>query len=219
MFDPSTVPVVGVDDHLPRVLPQGLTAEALRARFLMPPVWEPEVRREPRFTDHPPRHAAVLVPVFLRDEPTVLLTERTAHLPTHAGQIAFPGGKIDPHDRSATAAAVREAHEEVGLDPADLEVLGSLPEYVTATAFVVTPVVALVPAHAAVRPNPQEVAEAFEVPLAFLMDPAHHRRHEMLWEGQPRQWFSMPYRDGGRERFIWGATAAMLRNLYRFLSA
>lgn len=219
MFDPSTVPVVGTDAHLPPVPSQSLSAAGLRQRFRAPPVWQPEVRREPRFSHHALRAAAVLVAVLERPEPTLLLTQRTAHLPTHAGQIAFPGGKIDPHDADATAAALREAHEEVGLAPDRVEVLGCLPEYTTGTAFVVTPVVALVPADARLTPNPHEVAEAFEVPLAFLMDPAHHRRHQMDWEGRARQWFSMPYRDGAQERFIWGATAGMLRNLYRFLSA
>lgn len=219
MFDPKTVPVVGVDAHLPAVAPEWLSPEQLRARFVRPPVWEPEVRREPRFTHHALRAAAVLVPVVQHPEPTLLLTQRTAHLPTHAGQIAFPGGKIDPHDASPEAAALREAHEEVGLPPEAVEVLGCLPPYTTGTAFVVTPVVALVHAGVRLQPNPEEVADAFEVPLAFLMNPAHHRRHEMLWEGRPRQWFSMPYLDGVQERFIWGATAGMLRNLYRFLSA
>ncbi len=219
MIDPRTIPVVGVDHHLPPVSPQRCQPEALRERFRAPPIWVPEVRQEPRFTDRPSLPAAVLIPVVMRAEPTVLLTQRTAHLPTHAGQVAFPGGKIDADDADAVAAALREAQEEVGLWPDTVEVLGALPEYVTGTAFVVTPVVALVDPGHTLQPNPHEVAEAFEVPLAFLMNPAHHRRHEMLWEGRMRQWFSMPYHDGGSERFIWGATAGMVRNLYRLLSA
>jgi 8-oxo-dGTP pyrophosphatase MutT (NUDIX family) len=114
---------------------------------------------------------------------------------------------------------LREAQEEVGLDPKHVEVLGTLNEYVTGTAFIVTPVVALIdPAHVIVA-NPHEVDEVFEVPLEFLMNPAHHRRHAFESQGVRREWFSMPYQDQGQERFIWGATAGMLRNLYRFLSA
>lgn len=219
MIDPRTVPVVGVDRHLPAVAPECCRPDALRARFSHPPLWEPEVRLEPRFVDRPAQPAAVLVPVVMRDQPTLLLTERTAHLPTHAGQVAFPGGKIDAGDADAVATALREAEEEVGLWPGHVEVLGTLPVYTTGTAFMVTPVVALVDPGHTLRPNPQEVAEAFEVPLAYLMNPAHHRRHELVWEGRLRQWFSMPYHDGRAERFIWGATAGMVRNLYRLLSA
>ncbi|GAB3183098.1 CoA pyrophosphatase [Hydrogenophaga aquatica] len=219
MIDPAKIPVVGTDAHLPPVPARVLTPDALRERFLHPPIWLPEVRREPRFTDRAPRHASVLVPVVARDEPTLLLTQRTSHLPTHPGQIAFPGGKLDEDDADAVAAALREAQEEVGLEPVHVEVLGSLPEYVTGTAFIVTPVVALVHQGFTLHPNPGEVADAFEVPLHFLMNPANHRRHAMMWEGQAREWFSMPYRDLQGERFIWGATAGMLRNLYRFLIA
>jgi 8-oxo-dGTP pyrophosphatase MutT (NUDIX family) len=219
MIDPRTIPVVGVDHHLPPVARQWLTAEGLRRRFQDPPVWTPEVRREPRFTERPPTPAAVLVPVVLREQPTLLLTQRTQHLSTHSGQVAFPGGKIDADDADAVAAALREAQEEVGLSPMHVEVLGTLPRYTTGTAYVVTPVVALVHPGFTLLPNPHEVAEAFEVPLDFLMNPAHHRRHAMQWEGRPREWFSMPYPDPVGERFIWGATAGMLRNFYRMLSA
>ena len=116
-------------------------------------------------------------------------------------------------------AALREAQEEVGLDTRHIEVLGTLPVYRTGTAFVVTPVVALVSPHSPWQPNPHEVADVFEVPLDYLMNPAHHRRHELEWEGRLRSWYSIPYDDGGQERWIWGATAGMLRNFYRFLSA
>jgi 8-oxo-dGTP pyrophosphatase MutT (NUDIX family) len=114
---------------------------------------------------------------------------------------------------------LREAHEEVGLDPGHVEVLGNLSEYITGTAFIVTPVVALIQPDHVIKPNPDEVAEVFEVPLSFLMNPAHHRRHAFEAQGVRREWFSMPYQDLQHERFIWGATAGMLRNLYRFLSA
>jgi 8-oxo-dGTP pyrophosphatase MutT (NUDIX family) len=155
----------------------------------------------------------------MRDEPTVLLTERATHLSTHSGQVAFPGGKRDDTDVNEADTALREAHEEIGLDRALAEVIGLMPTYKTGTMFIITPVVALVRPELQLALNEDEVADAFEVPLAFLMNPAHHRRHALEWADQRREWFSMPYMDGTTERFIWGATAAMLRNFYRFLSA
>ena len=128
-------------------------------------------------------------------------------------------GKRDPQDVSAEATALREAHEEVGLLAKNVEVLGRLPIYVTGTAFNITPVVALVQPQPSYFPNPGEVADLFEVPLSFLLNPAHHERHAMQWQGVDREWFAMPYQDGERQRYIWGATAGMLRNLYRFLAA
>lgn len=157
--------------------------------------------------------------IVQRPVPSLVLTQRTAHLKTHSGQVALPGGKLDPEDADAIAAALRESQEEVGLDPSHVEVLGTLPVYITGTAFVVTPVVALISEHARFVPNPNEVAEVFEVPLPFLMDPANHRWHQFEWEGDVRNWYSMPYHQGDHHRFIWGATAGMLRNLYRFLLA
>lgn len=218
-FDPRTVPVVGSDAHLPPVAAARLGPQALRERFLAPPAWEPEVRREPRFTDRSPAQAAVLLPLVQRERPTLLLTQRTAHLSTHSGQVAFPGGKVDADDADAVAAALRETEEEIGLPRSHVEVIGTLPTYVTGTAFVITPVVALVRPGFRLHPNPDEVQDAFEVPLDWLMNPAHHRRHAFDWDGTRREWYSMPYDDGGRERFIWGATAGMLRNFYRLLSA
>jgi 8-oxo-dGTP pyrophosphatase MutT (NUDIX family) len=219
-YDPRKVPVVAVDAHLPAVAPERLTADALRARFATPPQWVPEIRREPRLDGRVPAQAAVLVPIVQRERPTVLLTERSARMNTHSGQVAFPGGRVDPGDPNIAAAALREAWEEVGLSADYIEVLGSLPTYTTITSFVVTPVVALVRPGFELTLNPYEVADAFEVPLDFLMNPAHHRRHAMVGEGlDARQWFSMPYQDGHHERFVWGATAGMLRNFYRFLCA
>jgi 8-oxo-dGTP pyrophosphatase MutT (NUDIX family) len=161
----------------------------------------------------------VLVPIVMREQPTVLLTERTKHLSNHSGQIAFPGGKADKEDADASATALREAEEEIGLDPALVDVLGVLPHYVTGTAFIITPVIALVQPGFALNPNGYEVADVFEVPLEFLMNPSHHRRHAFEWEGVRREWFSMPYQDKSAQRFIWGATEGMLRNFYRLLSA
>jgi 8-oxo-dGTP pyrophosphatase MutT (NUDIX family) len=226
-FDPRLIPVTGVDAHLPRVESSALTPAALLSRFAMPPVWKPEVVLEKKFADRLPARAAVLIPIVMRgrdaSQPTVLLTERTTHLSTHSGQIAFPGGRVDDSDIDVTATALREAHEEVGLDAKFVQVLGTLPTYTTGTSFIVTPVVALVRPDFELRPNTFEVADAFEVPLDFLMNPANHHRHAFEWEGVRREWFSMPYNesspDRSTERYIWGATAGMLRNFYRFLSA
>ena len=196
----------------------------MRQRFVAPPTWQPETRVEPPFLQREPTRASVLVPLVLRDEVTVLLTQRTAHLNDHPGQISFPGGRAEPEDADAVATALREAHEEIGLEPFEIEVLGSLPTYTTSTGFIVTPVVALVQPGATLRPDPIEVAEVFEVPLAWLMNPANHRRHAGEVAGATRHFLSIPWHgvdaDGNPRRyFIWGATAAMLRNLYRFLAA
>jgi 8-oxo-dGTP pyrophosphatase MutT (NUDIX family) len=218
-FDPERVPVIGVDHHLPAVPAARLSAQALRQRFAQPPAWQPEVVRERKFAQREPALASVLVGIVMRDAPTLLLTQRTAHLSTHSGQVAFPGGKVDATDRDVVDTALRESHEEVGLERDQVQVLGTISDYVTGTAFVVTPVVGLVSADHTLKPNPHEVASAFEVPLAFLMNPAFHRRHALEAEGRRREWFSMPYQDGDEQRFIWGATAGMIRNFYRFLMA
>lgn len=218
-FDPRTVPVIEAESPGLAVPLAAQTPQALRRRFAHPPVWQPEVRKEDRFALRTPTHASVLVPLVLRDELTVLLTQRTVHLSTHSGQVAFPGGKQDPEDANPTATALREAQEEVGLAAQQVEVLGSLPVYETGTAFIVTPVVALVQPDVVLTPNPDEVADVFEVPLRFLLDPANHQRHRLQWQGLEREWFSMSYDDAGKERYIWGATAGMLRNFYRFMLA
>lgn len=230
-FDPRQVPIGRVDHDLPAVPSAHLLPAALKARFAQPPIWQPEVERETSFSNRAPTPAAVLVPIVMRgpdgSQPTVLLTQRANHMATHSGQIAFPGGKVDPQDANRYATALRETHEEVGLHPRHIDVIGELPVYVTGTAFWVTPVIALVSPDFELAPNADEVQDVFEVPLAFLMNPAHHRHHTVVWQGAQRQWFSMPYQeprlcDDGHsapvERFIWGATAAMLRNFYRFLA-
>lgn len=219
IFDPEEQPVVGVDVHLPPVPGERLQPHALRQRFLAPPVWQPELSAERRIGERVPAHASVLIPLVMREEPMVMLTRRTDHLRDHAGQISFPGGRAEPHDASPAATALREAEEEVGLPHESVEVIGALPIYATVTAFMVTPVVGLVRPGFPLRPDPFEVAEVFEVPLSFLMHPANHRRHAVELAGERREFFSMPWQAGGQRYFIWGATAAMLRNLYRFLSA
>lgn len=217
-FDPRQVPVLSIDSHLPPVARESLRPSALRRRFANLPEWEPEVTAEKRFVEREPLHASVLMPIVVRNTPTVLLTQRALHLSTHSGQIAFPGGKVDVDDADASATALREAQEELGLDPGLVQVLGVLPHYVTGSAFIITPVVGLVESHYSLCPNGGEVADVFEVPLEFLMNPAHHRRHAFEWQGIRREWFSMPYQDRETERFIWGATAGILRNFYRLLS-
>lgn len=161
----------------------------------------------------PPRPAAVLVPIVAREELTLLLTQRTETLPTHAGQIAFPGGKLEPEDPDAVAAALREAEEEIGLHRRHVETLGFLDGYRTGTGFNVTPVVALVEPDYELRLDPSEVSEAFEVPLRFLMDEANHQKHSRPWKGRDRWYYAMPYGD----RYIWGATAGMIKNLHQRL--
>ena len=217
---------------MPAVPTAFLQPDALKARFAQPPVWQPEVVRENFTSDRLPAQAAVLVPIVMRGHqaasPTVLLTRRAAHMKTHSGQIAFPGGKVDPEDANMQATALREAEEEVGLAARHVQVIGELPVYITGTSFWVTPVIGLVSPDFELRLNADEVADVFEVPLSFLMNPANHRRHAFEWQGSQRQWFSMPYEErrtasNGEvqavEHFIWGATAGMLRNFYRFLAA
>ncbi|WP_372525624.1 CoA pyrophosphatase [Piscinibacter sp.] len=223
-FNPQELPVIRTDDHLPAVAADELGPDALRRRFAAPPEWQPEIVVERRFTEREPTHASVLVPLILRDTVSVLLTQRTAHLTDHPGQISFPGGRAETEDADAIATALREAHEEIGLHARDIEVLGALPTYTTGTGFIVTPVVALIEPPFTIDADPFEVAEVFEVPLAFLMTPAHHRHHEVDVGGIRREFLSMPWEGAGansepRRYFIWGATAAMLRNFYRFLSA
>ena len=154
--------------------------------------------------------AAVLVPVVDRPDPGVILTMRTSELPSHAGQIAFPGGKIDNADAGPLAAALREAQEEIGLPARLIEPIGYLDVYLTFSGFRILPVVARVEPDYKLMLNAGEVADAFEVPLAFLMGPENHQRHTRDWKGIRREYYAMPY----QERYIWGVTAGILRNMY-----
>ena len=159
------------------------------------------------------RPAAVLLLVVNHAEPTVVFTMRTAHLADHAGQISFPGGRCDEGDCTPERTALREAREEIGLEADRVELLGRLPEYRTSTGFCVTPVVGWAEPPVAYRPDPHEVAEVFEVPLAFLLDSRNHRYESAFFKGRMRKYWAMPF----GERFIWGATAGMLVTFQRIL--
>ncbi|HAY28347.1 MAG TPA: CoA pyrophosphatase [Candidatus Accumulibacter sp.] len=160
--------------------------------------------------------AAVLFPIVQRGgEPTVLLTQRTEHLRDHPGQISFPGGRCESADPSPAHTALREAAEEIGLAAAHVEIAGYLPEYLTSTGFRVTPVVAMVTPPFELQLDSFEVAEVFEVPLAFLLDPVNHQRHSLHYRGKLRHYYAMPYRG----YFIWGATAGIIMSLYRAIAA
>ncbi|NVJ70447.1 MAG: CoA pyrophosphatase [Alphaproteobacteria bacterium] len=164
----------------------------------------------------PVRDAAVLVPVVNHPgEPTILLTKRTDHLTKHAGQVSFPGGKVDEADEDAVAAALREAHEEVGLGANHIEVCGFLDTYRTGTGFEIVPVVGLVTPGFELTLQESEVQAAFEVPLSFLLDRSNHQLESAMWKGIERHYYAMPYGD----YFIWGATAAMLVNLCDVMEA
>ena len=223
IVDPRAVPVVGTDAHLPALDPARLTPAALRERFHNLPTPQAEIAGDLDMAPTLLRPASVLVPLVQRPEGLrVLLTLRTEHLRDHAGQISFPGGRAEQHDADAADTALREAEEEIGLPRGVVDVIGQLPCYSTITRFRVTPVVALVRPPFTLHPDAFEVAEAFEVPLQFLMTPAHHQRHAFELLGRQRHFLSMPWQGidahgAPREYFIWGATAAMLRNLYGVL--
>lgn len=162
------------------------------------------------------RDAAVLIPVVDHTSgATVILTQRNAALRSHSGQVAFPGGRIDPDDVSPEHAALRETEEEIGLTVDDIEVVGRMPDYVTGSGYRIAPVFGIVKPDFTLSINPDEVDAAFEVPLAFLMDPRNHRRESRVWQDQERFYYTMPFGD----RFIWGVTAGIIRTLYERLYA
>ncbi|VVE87738.1 CoA pyrophosphatase [Pandoraea bronchicola] len=223
ILHPEALPIVSTGEGEPAVPAQRLTPEALRDRLASPPIWTPEsgaveLVSPSLFT---PRAAAVLVPLVMRPHgTTVLLTRRTQHLSTHAGQVSFPGGSREPDDPTPIATALRESREEIGLDSGAVEVIGSLPDYVTGTGFRVAPVVGLVKPPFDLVADAGEVDEIFEVPLDFLMNPAHHQIRVFNYQVGERRFYAMPYpKPTGGEYFIWGATAGMLRNFYQLLRA
>jgi len=224
-FDAEAIPIYEVCDQQLKVAAELLNPLAIKRRLQSPPQWEPEITDENRHVIAADiiarRHAAgkvtraaVLIPLLLKpDGLYVLLTQRTNHLRDHAGQISFPGGRVDPGDASPDETALRESEEEIGLHRAGVEIIGHLPEYLTVSGYSVTPIVGLVKPQAEYALDEFEVADIFEVPLHFLMDPANHQVRVWQSEQGGRRFYSMPYEG----RFIWGATAGMLRNLYHLL--
>ncbi|MFC5473448.1 CoA pyrophosphatase [Paraherbaspirillum soli] len=219
-FDPLMIPVDAVAGES-ALAPERMNADWLRQRFVQQPAWHPEDAEgqlnQQTSKGKPATPASVLIPIVMHpQQPTLLFTQRAAHLTDHAGQVSFPGGRMEQSDASAIETALREAEEEIGLARDQVEVIGTLPEYFTGTGYRVTPVVCLIVPPVALRADPGEVAEIFEVPLAFLMDGLNHQLRTFdLPDGYRRTFYAMPY-----ERFfIWGATAGMLRNLFHFLRA
>ncbi len=233
-FDPRDT-VIEPRPAEPALPEQALSFLALETLFLRArseagfPLWSPELLRDRRrpdrvFTAESAMPASVLIGLIADQSPSVVLTMRTSHLSDHAGQISFPGGRAEPHDLDVHATALREAQEEIGLDPALVSVWGSLPHYLTVSGYRVTPVIGAIRETPHYQPDAQEVAEVFHVPLSFLMNPENHQLRMLSQDKSPTgeciRFYAMPYAEpDGRERFIWGATAAMLRNLYHFLHA
>ena len=216
LFDPQHLPVDAIAGEA-AVAPERLTAAWLRTRFAAAPGdWTSESPEAGMSLRPVPTPASVLIALVQRPEGlTLLLTQRTAHLTDHAGQISFPGGRAEAYDVDAVDTALRESEEEIGLARRHVEVLGCLPHYLTSTGYCVTPVVALIAPPFELAADASEVAEIFEVPLAFLMDGAHHQRQSFTGPNGRRSFYAMPY----DRYYIWGATAGMLRNLFHFLRA
>ncbi|MFZ6649535.1 CoA pyrophosphatase [Undibacterium sp. TJN25] len=218
LFNPEQLPVVSVAEE-GAIPAERLNADWLRRHFAELPPWSVETSDEQLLAAVETfRPASVLIPIVIRPEGlSLLLTHRAAHLNDHAGQISFPGGRFEVADITPVETALREAEEEIGLDRKHVEIIGTLPEYKTGTGYVVTPIVSLLHPPFELKADPFEVAEIFEVPLAFLMNGDNHQRRAFhLPDGAgKRVFYSMPY----HHHFIWGATAGMLRNLFHLLRA
>jgi 8-oxo-dGTP pyrophosphatase MutT (NUDIX family) len=224
-FDAQSVPVESVCINQQKVSVRLLDPHQLKERLLSPPAWQTEITDENRHVIAADiiakrqaagkvTRAAVLIPLLLQPNGlSVLLTQRTTHLRDHGGQISFPGGRMDPEDAGPNETALRESEEEIGLERERVEIIGQLPEYLTVSGYSVTPIIGLVKPQAEYVLDEFEVADIFEVPLSFLMDPANHQVRVWQSEQGSRRFYSMPYEG----RFIWGATAGMLRNLYHLL--
>ncbi len=224
-FDAQAVPIESVCIGQEKVLDRLLDPHQLKERLLSPPAWQIEITDENRHVMAADiiakrqaagkvTRAAVLIPLLLQPNGlSVLLTQRTTHLRDHGGQISFPGGRMDPEDAGPNETALRESEEEIGLERERVEIIGQLPEYLTVSGYSVTPIIGLVKPQAEYVLDEFEVADIFEVPLSFLMDPANHQVRVWQSEQGSRRFYSMPYEG----RFIWGATAGMLRNLYHLL--
>lgn len=220
-FDPQTQPLIEIP-ILPSISHSFLDAEFIENTFTQAVQWgvEPLFAKDfvPDFAQYPQGiQSAVCIPLIQRENGlNMLLTRRAGHLLSHAGQVCFPGGRIETHDDNAIQAALRETFEEIGIEPNYIQTLGEQPILVTTTHYAMRPVVGLVKKGFHIRPDPAEVAEVFEVPLSVLMNPKYHRLHRLQIEkGETRYYFSMSWNG----YFIWGATAAVIRNFYHYLAA
>ncbi len=221
-FDPKKAPLLPPDERFQPLNASRVTVDFLTARL------DGTLAQLPQTNAHVPQNpllkpSAVLIPIMQRESGlTVLLTVRSTKLRKHSGQIALPGGKIDPEDTSAHITALREAEEEVGLPRQNCRVIGCLTQHETGTGYEITPIVALVDPRFTLRLSPDEVSDVFEIPLPHILHPQHHHHHELTWHDEQgshtRDWYGIPSVDThGQERHIWGVTARVLRHFYEYL--